>query len=95
LVLSAGSANEMLVEETAFMVPLAPGQRAQFQIGGGGGWGDPLERDPQAVREDVLDEYVSLEGAARDYGVVLDRQTLAVDEKATAELRARLRRQRT
>jgi N-methylhydantoinase B len=92
LVLNAGSANEMLVQETSFMTPLAAGQRAQFQIGGGGGWGDPLERDPQAVREDVLDEYVSLEGAARDYGVVLDPKTLTVDEKATAELRAGQRR---
>jgi hypothetical protein len=41
----------------------------------------------------VLDEYVSLEGAARDYGVVLDEETLAVDELATVELRARLRRE--
>ena len=42
-----------------------------YDFGGGGGWGDPLDRDPQAVLDDVLDEYVSVDGAERDYGVVL------------------------
>ena len=56
--------------------------------GGGGGWGDPLERDPQSVLEDVVNEYVSLESARRDYGVVIDEDTLTVDEGATAALRA-------
>ncbi|MCY3945393.1 MAG: hydantoinase B/oxoprolinase family protein [Anaerolineaceae bacterium] len=56
--------------------------------GGGGGWGDPLERDPQRVLEDVVNEYVSLESARRDYGVVIDEDTLTVDEGATAALRA-------
>jgi N-methylhydantoinase B len=66
-----------------------------FDYGGGGGWGDPLDRDPQAVLDDVLDEYVSVEGARRDYGVVLtgslDDLTLAIDDDATAALRAELR----
>jgi N-methylhydantoinase B len=57
--------------------------------GGGGGWGDPLDRDPALVREDVIDEYVSLEGARRDYGVVLNPGTLEIDEAATATERAR------
>jgi N-methylhydantoinase B len=38
---------------------------------GGGGLGDPLERDPQAVLEDVIDDYVSIERAKKDYGVVI------------------------
>jgi len=50
------------------------------------------------VLDDVLDEYVSVEGARRDYGVVLtgslDDLTLAVDERATANLREKLRAQR-
>ena len=63
---------------------------------GGGGWGDPLERDPQRVRDDVRDEYVSFAGAARDYGVVVvgdlaRPEDLAVDEEQTAKLRAELR----
>ena len=52
----------------------------------------PLDRDPQAVLDDVLDEYVSVIGAERDYGVVLsgslDDLTLAVDVTRTDELRA-------
>jgi N-methylhydantoinase B len=39
---------------------------------GGGGFGDPLERDPQAVLEDVIDGYVSIERARKDYGVVVE-----------------------
>lgn len=60
---------------------------------GAGGWGDPLTRDPQAVLADVRDEYVSIEGAARDYGVVVigdpatDPEGLRIDEAATAALR--------
>ena len=38
---------------------------------GGGGWGDPFEREPERVKRDVRDGYVTIEGAARDYGVVV------------------------
>ena len=76
-------------------VPISAGQRIMYDYGGGGGWGNPLDRDPQAVLDDVIDEYVSVEGARRDYGVVLtgslDDLTLAVDEAATrAERQGRL-----
>jgi N-methylhydantoinase B len=87
-----GSDDPFVVEHTANWVPMSAGQKINYDYGGGGGWGDPLERDPQAVLDDVLDEYVSVEGAARDYGVVLRGSlaelTLEVDETATAELRA-------
>ncbi|HEX6988012.1 MAG TPA: hydantoinase B/oxoprolinase family protein, partial [Bacillota bacterium] len=59
--------------------------------GGGGGWGDPFQRDPQKVLEDVRNDYVSLEAARRDYGVVIDPGTMTVDEAATRELRAAAR----
>ena len=65
------------------------------QSQGGGCWGDPYDRDPAAVREDVLDEYVSVEGARRDYGVVVEPATLELDEEATRALRDRLRRGET
>jgi N-methylhydantoinase B len=81
-----------VVQHTANWEPITAGQRVMYDYGGGGGWGDPLDRDPQAVLDDVLDEYVSPEAAARDYGVVLTGSltdlTLAVDHDATAELRA-------
>ncbi|MDD9955934.1 MAG: hydantoinase B/oxoprolinase family protein [Anaerolineaceae bacterium] len=56
--------------------------------GGGGGWGNPFNREPKQVLEDVVNDFVSLESARRDYGVVIDEETLTVDEGATAALRA-------
>jgi N-methylhydantoinase B len=61
---------------------------------GGGGWGDPLERDPAMVLKDVRNEFVSPAKAAADYGVVLDTATWTVDEAATARRRAEIRRAR-
>jgi N-methylhydantoinase B len=86
------SDDPYVVQHTADWVPMDAGQKLNYDYGGGGGWGDPLDRDPQAVLDDVLDEYVSVEGARRDYGVVLtgslDDLTLAIDADATAALRA-------
>jgi N-methylhydantoinase B len=58
--------------------PMAPGSIVHMQTGGGGGFGAPRERDPERVRIDVLDGFVSLEAARREYGVVLDPETLEV-----------------
>jgi len=55
---------------------------------GGGGVGDPLQRDVEAVLSDVINEYVSLERARSEYGVVIDPATMTVDTKATAARRA-------
>jgi N-methylhydantoinase B len=55
----------------------------------GGGYGDPLERDPEQVLSDVLDEYISAETAARDYGVVIADG--AIDQVATPRRRAEAR----
>jgi N-methylhydantoinase B len=93
--LCAGSAREQLVESTAFYVPHEAGDSYAYRYGGGGGWGDPLERAPEKVLDDVLDEYVSIEAACRDYGVVLtgtlEALDLAVDLAATNALRAEMR----
>jgi N-methylhydantoinase B len=78
-------------------VVLLPGDHLTFQSNGGGGIGNPLERDPELVRTDVIDGYLSL-GVARDiYGVVIDvidEDTLdcRVDERATLELRKQRRK---
>ena len=58
--------------------------------GGGGGFGDPLTRPAQAVAADVADGYISTERACNEYGVVIAADG-AVDEAATATLRAQLR----
>ena len=56
--------------------------------GGGGGYGNPLDRAPDAVRNDVLEKYISEEHARSTYGVVLDE-----DHQVDAEQTARLRRE--
>lgn len=95
LTLRWGSDDPYIVPHTADWVPMAAGDRVCYEYGGGGGWGDPLLRDPAQVLDDVLDEYVSVEGARRDYGVVLRGSlgdlSLSIDESATAALRAQLR----
>jgi N-methylhydantoinase B len=55
--------------------------------GGGGGWGNPFKRDPEAVLGDVRDGYVSIESAYRDYGVAIKTETMSVDIEATAKMR--------
>jgi N-methylhydantoinase B len=77
-------------------VPVGPGDVFSRPSAGGGGYGDPLERDPELVREDVAEDYVSLERAGKDYGVVLDEidddlGLYEVDAEATARERARIR----
>ena len=59
-------------------------------LAGGGGWGDPLERDPQAVLRDVRNEFFSASRAKSDYGVVVDKKTWRVDENATKAMRAEM-----
>ena len=71
--------------------PVQAGSILRILGPGGGGYGDPLERDPQKVLEDYLDELVAVESARRDYGVVIDTRRRAVDREATERLRAQLR----
>jgi N-methylhydantoinase B len=68
-------------------VPLDDGQLVRSVTGTGGGFGDPREREPERVQEDVLDGYVTLECAREVYGVALDPETLEVDAVETAALR--------
>jgi N-methylhydantoinase B len=92
-VLDYGTDKERLITEFDDRPLSSPGQVIFAQSGGGGGWGDPLERDPKMVLSDVVNEYVSLDGAKRDYGVVIDPVRMTVNELATKELRATKRRQ--
>jgi N-methylhydantoinase B len=95
LMARAGGAHVFEVGDRAQYIAHEAGERYEYHYGGGGGWGDPLERPPARVLDDVLDEYVSVEGARRDYGVVLtgalEDLTLAVDEEATRRLRTERR----
>ncbi|OUZ12287.1 hydantoinase [Aeromicrobium sp. PE09-221] len=91
------SEAEELLEVNQQSVPIAVGDVFEQWIAGGGGYGDPLLRDPEAVRADVSDGYVSAEVAENVYGVALDgdpRSGVAVNLKATRELRRTLRAER-
>jgi N-methylhydantoinase B len=68
--------------------PIKAGSRISVRTGGGGGYGNPFERDPERVRLDVLHGYVSREAAQRDYGVMLRPDAFEVDGEATRRLRA-------
>ena len=64
------------------------GDLIEFFSAGGGGFGDPLLRDPEAVERDVYNGYVSVQQALDAYGVVIDAATLKVDVGATEKIRA-------
>ncbi|MEM9881187.1 MAG: hydantoinase B/oxoprolinase family protein, partial [Pseudomonadota bacterium] len=82
---TADGAREAL--EACAQVTLEPGQR-MISIGcGGGGYGDPKQRDPERVAKDVADGIVSREWARQVYGVALHGNG-EVDAEATARLRA-------
>jgi N-methylhydantoinase B len=86
VVLRPGTARELrtgMVYEA-----MAPEDVLVNNSGGGGGWGDPLERDEEAVLADVVNGYVSLDAARDDYGVVIDAATITIDVTATAALRS-------
>jgi N-methylhydantoinase B len=72
-------------------MPVVAGETIVYEAGGGGGFGDPLARDPDLVVADVLAGYVSIEAAAREYGVVVEQDTHGprLDEAATEALRGR------
>lgn len=84
-VLDPGTPDEREAPQYAIMDLPPTGFR--LLSAGGGGWGDPLRRDPEAVRRDVRNEFVSLEAARDVYGVVLDPATRVVDTDATAARR--------
>ena len=66
------------VSNVANAAPHDAGEAFEYLYGGGGGWGDPLERDPAKVLEDVRNELVSVEAAASEYGVHVDTARWAV-----------------
>lgn len=77
-----------------FTMTIRHGQTFRHQLPGSGGWGDPLDRDPEAVLRDVCNEFCSAEAALRQYGVVILPCPARVDLDATAAQRARLRAER-
>jgi len=77
-----------------FNIQIHHGDVFRHVLAGGGGHGNPFERDSQAVLDDVRNELVSVQAAADDYGVVVDATHWRVDEQATAALREAAQRTR-
>jgi len=97
--LNKGTDRERFLGAVFSNVPVVPGDRFTRPSAGGGGLGDPLERDPEAVREDVADGYVTVERARKDYGVVVreidaELAEYEVDERETAHEREQIRAER-
>ncbi len=82
------TANLQTVLPTLISTVIQPGEVIFHQMAGGGGWGDPMTRDPNSVAEDVRDERVSVEAARVLYGVQLGKDGLTVDLVGTNRLRA-------
>ncbi len=75
-------------------VKVERGDRIVFRTAGGGGWGDPLEREPKKVRDDAARGLLGIEAAREHYGVVLVGAPLGVDGGATEDRRETMRRSR-
>ncbi len=87
-----GGAHERVLPGLADDQPVRAGEIIRIETTGGGGWGDPFERDPELVARDVLQDKVSSAAARSDYGVVLiEGDEPGADSDATKKLRERLR----
>tara|TARA_B100001778_G_C18594954_1_gene634207 strand:- start:817 stop:2619 length:1803 start_codon:yes stop_codon:yes gene_type:complete len=96
----ASSSNIMNPEKDArpldskLTMTMYAGEVLRHELAGGGGWGDPLERDPESVLRDVRNELVSMNSARDDYGVVIKSDGWGVDYKATQILRVEIQKLR-
>ena len=70
------------------------GDLVRICTAGGGGWGDPLDRDPDKVLDDVKDGFISLNGAMESYGVIINPSSMLIDQSCTKIERAKLRNTR-
>ena len=85
--------SKQMIPSKCDRIPVKEGDLLLFDTWGGGGWGDPYERETARVAFDVEAGLVTVAGARANYGVVL-RKDFSGDEKATATLRARLKKKR-
>jgi N-methylhydantoinase B len=89
-----GTSEEEHVFYSRDAVPVKASDLIRLVTPGGGGWGDPLERDVEAVRMDVVRRLVSHGSAEHEYGIVMDAETFEVDTSATEQLRTEIAERR-
>lgn len=96
----SGTKNEMYINKKGKLIPLKcednvnvePGDIIITKSGGGGGVGNPLDRDLEKVQMDALNRYISIKKAKEVYGVIIDPDTFEVDYKASKTLRAKMKK---
>lgn len=89
---NADRSDEEYLEAKVTGIPFDAGDFIELVEPNAAGYGDPLDRDPALVREDILDDFTTIELARHGYGVVFgDERTLEIDAQATEELRRELR----
>ena len=86
----SGATRPMVRRGKLARYPLKRGDVARLITGAGGGFGNPLERDPLLIQDDVRNQYLTAAQARDSFGVVLNDDLLRVDEGATASLRAKM-----
>jgi N-methylhydantoinase B/oxoprolinase/acetone carboxylase alpha subunit len=90
-----GTPQEEYLEAKVTGVEFKAGEYIEFREPNAGGYGDPLEREPNMVREDVLDDFTTIELARDAYGVIFtDVKSLEIDAAATEAKRAEIRASR-
>lgn len=95
IVVNPGQPNERTLRGFSEGIKLKRGDLLRVISSGGGGYGDPLDREPEQVREDVEDGFVSMEAALAEYAVVLDPADFSLDVEGTRKMRTQRRAQRT
>jgi N-methylhydantoinase B len=89
VLLNPGTPDERELPPLGDGIVLHRGDLLRFETCGGGGWGDPLTRDPMRVRADVARGFVTARAAREDYGVAIDPGTLEIDKSTTDDERSR------
>ncbi len=97
LIINKGTPDEFDAGMYATGVKLKKGDKIFYGSSGGGGFGDPLDREPELVLDDVIDEWLTIEAAEEYYGVVIDEiDAVAADyrinEEKTKKAQAKLRK---
>ena len=94
VVLNPGRDGERQIRPFSDDNPWQAGDLVRIYTAGGGGWGDPLEREIHLVEKDVRGGFVSLKSARSEYGVVIDPETLKTDGPGSLVFRKDLRQGR-
>ncbi len=87
-ILNPGHEEKLL--PTLAQVELPNNGVIRHKMAGGGGWGNPMERDPSRVLEDVIDDRVSIEAAKNEYGVIISKGENKIDLNATKVFRSKM-----